>query len=121
MESSNPGAQLRTAEQSVLFLVLLIFSLLLSLWAAVRQRDQLAAGETPTQVFPVRMGASALVVGSLGFFLCLSLRTARAAAQGEDPAARRSADRNLAAALLVFAAALLRLWDLTDAGTAPTK
>ena len=113
MEDANTGAQLRTAEQSALFLVLLIFSLLLSLWAAVRQRDQLAAGETPEQVFPVRMGASALVVGSLGFFLCLALRTSRQAARGEDPAARRSAERNLAAAVLVFAAALIRLWDLT--------
>ena len=121
MEDTNPREQLRTAEQSVLFLILLIFSLLLSLWAAVRQRDQLAAGETPAQVFPVRLGASALVVGSLGFFLCLSLRTAQSAAREGDPAARLSADRNLAAALLVFAAALLRLWDLTDAGTAPTK
>lgn len=64
------------------------------------------------RVFPIRLSASALVVGALGFFLCLALKTERETARGGTPAARRSACTNLWASLFVFLAALLRLDDL---------
>ena len=54
-------------------------------------------------------GASALVVGGLGFFLCLAVRTAREAGDGAGAASART---NLHASVLVFLAALLRLDDL---------
>ena len=48
----------------------------------------------------------------LGFFLCLALET-RAKAQAEGkPAAKRSAQTNVLASLLVLLAAILRLKDL---------
>ena len=47
------------------------------------------------RVFPIRLSASALVVGALGFFLCLALKTERETARGGTPAARRSACTNL--------------------------
>ncbi|MDE7171468.1 MAG: hypothetical protein K2O11_06290, partial [Oscillospiraceae bacterium] len=61
---------------------------------------------------PIRLSASVLVVSALGFFFCLALRTCRDASQGEDPAAQKSAGMNLWASLFVFAAALIRLYDL---------
>lgn len=114
--------QLTTADQSVFFLILIILSILLSFWSVLIQREQLgrAIAGTPEEaeeapdVFPIRAAASALIVTALGFFFCLAIRT-RAAAQGEGPAARASADRNLWASLLVLAAALIRLFDLNAA------
>ena len=64
------------------------------------------------EIFPIRCAAGSIVLGALGFFLCLALRAWEAAAQGDDPAARHSAGVNLAASLFVFLAALLRLDDL---------
>ena len=63
-------------------------------------------------VFPIRCCASALVIGALGFFLCLALNAWQQASQGDDPVARKSAAANLCASVLVLAAALLRLDDL---------
>ncbi len=111
--------QLETADQSLGFLVLILLSILLSFQAARIQREELArtlewgaeaGGSGRTDVFPLRISASALVVGALGFFLCLALQALRSA--GEDPVERRSASVNLWASVLVFLAALLRLDDL---------
>lgn len=63
-------------------------------------------------VYPIRFNASVLVVSALGFFFCLALRTCREAAQGNDPAAQKSAGMNVWASLFVLAAALIRFYDL---------
>lgn len=98
----------------------IVLSVLLSYWGVRIQREGLCrtlqgdaegAAALP-RVFPIRLSASALVVGALGFFLCLALKTERETAQGGTPAARRSACTNLWASLFVFLAALLRLDDL---------
>ena len=112
--------QLGTVDQSIFFLILIILSVLLSFWSVLIQRGQLvctiegnteAAAAAP-DVFPIKISASALVIGSLGFFLCLALQTCRTAAQGDDPAAQKSAGMNVWASLFVFVAALIRLYDL---------
>lgn len=53
-----------------------------------------------------------MVVGSLGFFLCLALNAWQQAEQGDDCVARRSATVNLWASLFVLLAGILRLMDL---------
>ena len=57
----------------------------------------------------MQRGRPALVVGCLGFFLCLAVRTAREAGDGAGAASART---TLHASVLVFLAALLRLDDL---------
>ena len=114
MEETVLREQLRTVDESLLFLLLIVLSVLLSYWGVRIQREGLCrtlqgdaegAAALP-RVFPIRLSASALVVGALGFFLCLALKTER------ETAARRSACTNLWASLFVFLAALLRLDDL---------
>lgn len=116
-------AQLKTTDQSLLFLALLVLSVLLSYCSVRIQRrglcdtirgDAGAAAALPP-VFPLKLTAGALVVGSLGFFLCLALKSVREAELGDDQAARRSASLNLWASVFVFLAALLRLDDLVTA------
>ena len=109
-----------TVDRSIVFLISIIASVLLSLWATLIQRDQLrltlagcekeAAGVP--NVYPIRRFASALVIGSLGFFLCLAQAALKRARAGDDPAAVRSAEIGSLASLLVLAAAVIRLLDL---------
>lgn len=108
--------QLRTADTSLAFLVLLILSICLSWQGTAIQREGLCRvllgeeQEVP-DVFHIRLVASALVVVCLTFFFGLALDTweeSRCAGQ----TARRSADLNAWASLFVLAAALLRLCDL---------
>lgn len=112
--------QLNTVDQSIFFLILLILSVLLSFWSVLIQRGQLvctiegkpeAAAAAP-KIYPIKISASALVVGSLGFFLCLALQACRSAAQDGDCVSQKSAGMNVWASLFVFAAALIRLYDL---------
>ena len=111
--------QLATVEESLGFLVLLILSILLSFSGVLLQRRQLAcavAGEAEAAAavpdpYPRRCGASALVIGCLGYFFAQALEGWRSAQQG-SASARQSAARNLWAALFVLAAALIRLYDL---------
>lgn len=105
--------------QSIFYLILIIFSVLLSFWSMLIQRTELEntlAGnpqkEPAADVFSIKLIASALVISALGFFFCLALRTCRDASQGEDSAAQSSAGRNVWASLFVLAAALIRLYDL---------
>ena len=124
MNTKTLCRQLRQADEALLFLLFLLASVLLSYWASRIQRDGLcrvirgAPPQSVPDVFPIRMGASALVVGSLGFFLCLAVQSAR---EGGDGAARRSACTNLQASLLVFVAALLRLDDLMQNAPRPAQ
>ena len=113
MEEEALKRQLCTADGSLLFLGLLLLSVGLSYWGVSLQREGLCrtlrsdaegAANLP-EVFPIRRWASALVVGCLGFFLCLAVRTAREAGDGAGAASART---NLHASVLVFLAALLR-------------
>ena len=109
--------QLRIVNQSLFYLMLIILSVLLSFRSVLIQREQLEetlAGQPAgcRNVYPIRLSASALVVSALGFFFCLALRTCREAAQGNDSAAQKSAGMNVWASLFVWAAALIRLYDL---------
>lgn len=116
MEQETLCGQLSTVDQSLCFIVLLVAATLLSLRATGIQRDALCdviQGETPdtSEVYPLRHTANALVVGALGFFLCLTIKSWRERDPG-DCVASRSAHSNLWAALLVFAAALIRFDDV---------
>lgn len=68
-------------------------------------------GQLPP-IYPIRHKASAIIVGALGFFLCLALRTLEEAEEGGDCVAKRSARSNLWASLFVLLAAMLRYQDL---------
>lgn len=122
MERQILKEQLKTVNQSLFYLVLIILSVLLSFRSVLLQREQLegALAGKPSQAaaqdaFPIRLTASGLVISALGFFFCLSLRTCREAACGNDPAAQKSAGMNVWASLFVLAAALIRLCDLISA------
>jgi len=121
-EAAPPGDLCRDLERvdaSLRFLVIVIASVLLSFAATLRQRraaELLLAGDAQAaaavgEVFPLRKGASALVIGALGFFLCLALDLAQ---EAEGAAARRSAGANLWASALVLAAAIVRWRDLLE-------
>lgn len=109
--------QLDTLDDTVFFLVVIIASVLLSLWATLRQRQAVgltlrgeeAAAQRAGAVIPIRFTASALVLGALGYFLCLAVRVWEDACRGADPA---SAKANLWASILVLAAAIVRWRDL---------
>ena len=121
--------QISDADGAVFFLLVLLGSLLLSLSASLTQRRQLClalAGRTEEaaavpSVLPVRRRASALAVGSLGFFLCLAVQAWHSLTPESGCAARRSAGRNLWASMLVLAAAVVRLDDLDDSASSPAS
>ena len=119
MECKILKEQLGTVNQALFYLMLIILSILLSLWSVLIQREQLEnalAGnsqETATpDLFPIKRTASVLTVSALGFFFDLALRTCRDAARGNDPAAQKSAAMNVWASLFVLTAALIRFCDL---------
>lgn len=114
---------LNTLDQSAQFLIVLVASLFLSLRAILLQREQVCAalvGEVPpqTSVYPLRHTAGSLTVGALGFLLCLAAR-ALSQATPDDPMVQRSARSGLAASILVFAAAAIRLDDTEFLHAAP--
>ena len=107
--------ELETMNRSIMFLFLLIIGVLLSFSAALEQRGGLieelcCRREEAVDVSAKRMAASALIVGATGFFAWLACRSAGEAAKQDSCAGRRSAQANLLASVLVFAAALIR-WD----------
>ena len=111
--------QLKTVNQSLFYLMLIILSVLLSFWSVLIQREQLEetlAGNSQKaaapDIFPIKLIASVLTVSALGFFFALAIRTCRDAAQGNDPAAQKSAGMNTWASLFVLTAALIRFCDL---------
>lgn len=121
MEEKTLREQLCAVDGSLLFLGLLLLSVGLSYWGVSIQREELcrtlrgdgAGAEELPEVFPIRLWASALVVGCLGFFLCLAVKTDREA--GYETA--QSARTNLWASVLVFLAALLRLDELLQSAS----
>lgn len=119
MEKTTEWKQvLSQLDASSCFLLLIIASTLLSYRSLGLQRRQLCAllaGEDPSSLpslFPLRLLASALVIGALGFFLSLSLNTLGQAEAAGEVAPCRSARLNALASALVLGAALLRLDDL---------
>ncbi len=123
MEESQPEQKepLATLDWSILFLLLLIGGVLLSFAAAVEQRDGLARQvccglEDTTDVFPARWLAGILAAGATGFFAWVACSSMKKTLRGGDCAEQRSARANLLAAVLVFAAALIRLNDLALIG-----
>ena len=117
--------ELEQADWTIVFLVLLVFGVLLSLTATVKERDGLVkaiccGGRDDAGVFPLRWAASALVLGGTGFFAWLACRSAKEALASGTCGSIRSARTNLLAALMVFGAAVLRLGELkkSDGGTA---
>ncbi|MCI8441087.1 MAG: hypothetical protein HFG27_00950 [Provencibacterium sp.] len=118
LQSSYEG-QLSILNQSLGFLLLVIFSVLLSFYALTLQRKQLIySQECPERleslppVFPIRLLAGAIVSGSLCFFLHLALQSAQQ--PGQTPEQCLSSRRNIVASFLVLAAALIRLFDLSE-------
>lgn len=112
--------QLGITDSSIFFLILIILGILLSFWSVKIQRRQLCLtiqGETEEaaaapDVYPIKHAASSLIVGALGFFLCLAFQAWKQACAGDDCVAKRSASTNLWASLLVLAAAIVRFDDL---------
>lgn len=110
--------QLELVDTDLGFLFLIVLSVLLSFLAVSRQRDGLclrlhgeeAEAQRVENVAPLRLAASALVVGSLGFFFMQALETCRTV-DPTDETARRSARLNLIAGFLVLLASLIRLLD----------
>ena len=118
MEREELEKALTALDGSIFFIVVIVASVMLSWLSLVKQRrDTCEALETgdltqdPT-IFPIRLGASALIIGALGFFFYMSVRRHKQACQRTDPVEKRSAYINAGAAVLVLAAALLRLDDL---------
>lgn len=109
---------LNTLNVSLVFLLLIILAVLLSLWSALIQREQLrlALEEKDSSGLPspesLRQIGSAITVGCLGFFLCLALKTRQRVQAGGTATEQRSAQVNVWASLLVLLAAILRLVDL---------
>lgn len=108
--------ELELVDTDLGFLFLIVLSVLLSFRATVRERDGLClrlrgeeeAAQRAENVAPLRLAASALVTGSLGFFFQQALDACRDA-DPLDETARRSAWLNLIASFLVLLAALIRL------------
>ena len=110
--------QLEDVNGALGFLGLMVLSLGLSWKATALQRQALcgylAGGEGGVpDVFPLRLPASAIVVGAVTYFFGLSLETWQNT-RGAGGRRECSADLNLWAALLVLAAALIRLYDLVQ-------
>lgn len=120
--------ELKTLDTTILFLALIVLSVLLSFAATARQRDAVCLtlqgeeelAETVGNVTGLRCAASALIVGSLGYFLQLARETC-AETDPCDREASASAGRNLVAAVLVLLASLIRLFDLKAAESGSTE
>ena len=112
--------QLGITDTSLGFLLIIIAATLLSYWSVVIQRrglcltiqDETEEAARLPNVYPIKRKASAMIIGALGFFLCLALSSAREAEAGDDCVAKRSARVTVWASLFVLVAALLRLDDL---------
>lgn len=118
MEEAILAGEARTLDDSLGYILAVIGSVLLSYKATVLQRDgvcldlageETAAGAAQAQVRRLRLLSGAILIGALGYFLCLALRAANQT-RG-DPVAARSSQTNLTASVLVLLAALLRFLD----------
>lgn len=116
-EQGDLSEQLDMLDTTLNFLVLIVLSVLLSFWAALRQREAVClairgeenAARQAGEVYPIRAVAGALVLGALGYFFWLAWRLWEDARCGVS---RSSARANLWASALVLAAAMIRWRDL---------
>lgn len=118
MEEDILAGEARTLDDSLGYILAVIGSVLLSYKATALQRDgvclALAGDDTGAQdaqerVRQLRLLSGAVLIGALGYFLCLALRAVDQS-RG-DPATEGSARTNLTASVLVLLAALLRFLD----------
>ncbi len=118
MEEDILAGEARTLDDSLGYILAVIGSVLLSYKATALQRDvvclalagdEAGAQDAQARVRRVRLLSGAVLIGALGYFLCLALRAAEET--GDDPAAASSARTNLTASVLVLLAALLRFLD----------
>ena len=121
MEGDRTRETLELLGTSEALILVLLIGVTISYCAVERQRRQIclatrgeeqAAGCIGRSALELRRISSALVTGSLGIFFLLAGRSWTDAAENGDCAACCSAGRNLWASLLVFVAALIRLYDL---------
>ena len=110
--------ELRRAEGALEHILVLLVSVALSYRATAQQKDGLCQilagrGEGLPDVFPLRLGASLLVVMALAYFFALAV-AGWEESRGGNCREQRSGELNVWAALLVLAAALIRLYDLTQ-------
>ena len=119
MEEDILAGEARTLNDSLGYILAVIGSVLLSFGATALQRDGVclalagdSAGAKAAQdrVRRLRLLAGAILIGALGYFLCLALRAAGESAG--TPEAEASARANLWASFLVLLAALIRFLDL---------
>lgn len=112
--------QLDTVDTTLTFLVVVVASVLVSLWATLRQREAVrlalqgedAAARRMGNVYPIRAVAGAFALGALGYFLWLALRFWEEERRG---ASRSSTWANVWASALVLSAAIVRWRDLRQA------
>ena len=118
-ERQEQCEELKTLDISCVFLLLILVSVILSYIALSRQREAICltlegqeeCAKQVGEVYPIRLGASALIVGALGYFFALSLENCRSV-DPCDSVAVHSANLNVLAGFLVLLAALIRLFDL---------
>ncbi len=111
-------AQLDTVNTALDFLAVIVISVLLSLWAVLRQRRALCltiqgedeAAREVGETGPIRAVAGALVLGALGYFFWLAAEAWLDAGDGDE---RDSARADLWASALVLSAAIIRWRELT--------
>ena len=110
--------QLETIDRALGFLLLVIGAVLLSFWATAEQRRALCCAiegresAAAALIYPLRHTGNAVLVGSLGFFLCLAKSALDDA--GRDGGDTASQQANFYAAALVFAAAAIRFRDVEE-------
>lgn len=124
-QSAGLCEQLAIIDQSQQYIILIIAALILSYYAAGVQRDQLvcaAAGcKCGSNVLPVRITSSVLVIAALLFFYQLSQSTLHKCRCNRSVDGCCSPTINHMANILVLAAALIRLWDLLVVAPATTR
>lgn len=116
--------QLDMLDTTLDFLSVIVVSVLLSLWATLRQRGAVCwtiqgeedAARQAGEVYPIRAVAGALVLGALGYFFWLAWRLWEDARCGVS---RSTARANLWASALVLAAAIIRWRDLRQTWAQP--
>lgn len=112
MEDHALRKALDTLDTSAFFLLCIMASLCLSYRALALQRQRLLAPDREgADPFPLQLGASALILGALGYFFSLTLNQLGSAGRA-DRGECASAWVNALSSALVLAAALLRLGDL---------
>lgn len=110
--------QLGDIDGSLEHILVLLVSVGLSFRATALQRRglcEILEGKESAMpdVFCLRLAGSLLVIMTLGFFFALAVKSWQNS-RGGSCRERKSADLNAWAALLVLAAALIRLYDLTQ-------